>query len=371
MSDYEDIIPTEDVIVKRESDWLRCFEKYENLIDEANDTTDISFEDILDYEEDNHNPAEMCIESKDDSDDEKNDLNESKDKILVVAVKRIKMFNEMGLFEKLNFFDPNQGHHSMNWMQSNFSQSFGYGHAAVSHHRQEISVFHFSNNSQMSLSSYFNNQSIVMQTPNFCNPLLRNNSLQSINVLQPIDQRELDCRQRSFSTDSFRKNDKNLNLRSIEDVRVNCDLPITGNRNKENFQRQMYISCDSSDNENRSNLSNRIKKTTKTFISKKTKECHKAIKKQNEICIISSESDSELTINEKSNGKKQNIHRSEKDLDRQMLPTSKSIERSRVKIGEKEVLSFDADKTLTEGDKMVPHRGRSQKKIGKCFFFSN
>lgn len=367
MSDYEDIIPTEEVILERENNWLNCFKKYENLNDIANDATDISFEDILDYEEDKYHSEEMCKESTDDSDDE-NNLNENKDKILAVAEKRKKIFNEKGLFKKLNFFDQSQGHHSMNWMQSNFSQSFGFGHTAVSHHRQEISVFHYSNNSQMSFSNYFNNTS-VMQTPNFYNPLLRNNSLQSINALQPIDQRELDCRQRSFSTDSFRKNDKNFNLRSTEDVKVNYDLPSSGNRNKENCQRKIHTSCDSSGSDNRSQHNNRIKKTTKNGKSKKLKESSiKAIEKLNDIFIISSESDSDLTVIKKNNGKKQNIHRSEINLAKNGVPTSEFIERDRVKISKKEVLNFDADKTLTEDDKMPPIRGRSQKEIGECFF---
>lgn len=366
MSDYEDIIPTEEVIIEREDSWLKYFTKYGNLDDKANEATDISFEDILDYEEDKDDPEKMCTESKYDSDDENNKLNEKKDEILMVAVKRKKIFNEKGLYDKLNFFDQNQGHHSMNWMQSNFSQSFGFGqHASVSLHRQEISVFHYSNNSQMSFSNYFNNTS-VMQTPhNFYNPLLRNNSLQSINVLQPIDKRELDFRQRSFSTDSFRKNPKNSNLAAIEDVKVNGDLSSTGVRNNLNCQRQIHTSCDSSDIENRSQQRNRIKKTTKNYKSKKTNE---AIQKPQQIFVLSSESDSELTVTKKDNGKKQNIHRSEINLAGKYIPTSESIERDRIKITEKEVFNFDADKTLTE-DKMPPSRGRSQKTTGEWFFY--
>lgn len=372
MSDYEDIIPSAEVIKERETEWLNFFVKFKQFNDESNDSSDLHYDDIFDYKEDKDNMEIMCEVSKDDSDDENNNLNENKDKILAIAEKRKKIFNEMGFFEKLNFFDSNQGHQSMNWMQSNFSQSYldSDGFGRTSHHRQEISVFHFSNqnlNGQIPFSNYFNNSSVMQnQTPNFYNTLLRNNSLQSINGIQPIDKRDLDFRQRSFSTDSFRKNDKTSNLRAIEGV--NC----RGSENKENRPREIHTYSDSNDSFSSLNYSqqrNRIKKTKKKYKTNKTRESPKEILKSEEIIfLISSESDSDLIANKKVNGKKTIIHKSDVDvkLIKDYFKIPKSTEMKRVKT---DALNFESDKTSTEGDKMVPSRGLSEKELGECLFF--
>lgn len=347
MSDFEKLLPTEEEIRARGNGWMKLLETYENNPDEANDEIDFRFDDILDYEEDdydNDNAGPLCEESKYDSDDSQNDtLNENKDKIILFIEQKKKCFFEKGLFDTLNFFGQNQG---MNWMQqSNFSQSYvgsgNFGHTSVSHHLQNISVFTFSNNSQISFSNCSNNN-LLMQPPpsNFFNPMLRNNSLQSICEIPTISQPQLDFKQRSLSTNSFRNNYKNSNISAIEDV-IKC----SSSRNKENVRKNVYSTSDSSSD---SPQRNRVKKLKQYYKGNKTK-VSPTTEYKTENFEISSESETEF------------INETVKPLKPECIPVEPTIVRNKV------LNSSDPDKTITEGD-THPSR-RHYNKTGKFRFF--
>lgn len=367
MSEFEDILITEQTVQYRENDWINLFDRYENINQDSEEYA-LQFDECLDFKESKEDRGPMSIVS--DTDDDW-DIEEYKDKVSVIAIKRREIFVEKGLFEKLSFYDHSQGH-SMNWMQSNYSQSFlspaGFGHASVSHHRQEMSVFHFANNvpnlnGPMQFSNYFNNALVMQQNQPaiFFNPLMKNHSLEAINgINQSNHNRDLDYRQRSYSTDSFRKNQSNSNLRAIEDVRVKQSVDKTNGTIRSNYNSSFD---DSEENISKHNT----KKTKRLYKTMKTKRIPEAMKKTltEPIVISSSDDDSDSIANKNIYRKNQIIQGTKNDViknqttsvrtkniyqNNQIIQETKNdvTNNQTTRKAEKRKSSSDSDKTLTE-----------------------